>query len=279
MDENDSNVINSQQDKITRTSGNLDAGSGTSKQVVSSVTSKSNKSRLKPAVRIAIDIFVVIVTFIAGLTIGIFAQSNLNSDDDMPLYPDKDRIVAEKPMIYLYPEEETEVSVQLGKPELLTTTYPKYNNGWQVLAKPDGTLNDKFGREFYGLYWEGVGSAASVHEDGFVIPGADSAKFLEEKLAVLGLTEREANEFIVYWLPKLESSPYNYIRFETRDEIENYMPLEVSPKPNSTIRIIMDYKPLSEPIEVSEQQLETPIRTGFTVVEWGGTQIGENLVH
>lgn len=183
-----------------------------------------------------------------------------------------------KPMIYLYPEEETEVSVRLGEPEKLTTTYPKYENGWQVVAEPDGTLRDlraEASREFYGLYWEGAAKNAEVHEDGFVVAGKEVAEFLEEKLAVLGLTEREANEFIVYWLPKMERNPYNYIRFETTEEINEYMPLEIVPEPNSIVRVSMAFKPLEAPIEVTEQALQTPVRTGFTVVEWGGTEIGE----
>jgi len=35
----------------------------------------------------------------------------------------------------------------------------------------------------------------------------------------------------------------------------------------------MVYKPLTEIITVPPQQLSTPKREGFTVVEWGGTKI------
>ena len=49
----------------------------------------------------------------------------------------------------------------------------------------------------------------------------DSNFTKEEKLAILGLNEREAEEFIIYWLPKLESNKYNYIRFATEEEIRN----------------------------------------------------------
>ena len=47
-----------------------------------------------------------------------------------------------KPVIYLYPEEETTVSVQLDYTGQLTTTYPAYGDGWTVTAHPDGTLTD-----------------------------------------------------------------------------------------------------------------------------------------
>ena len=36
----------------------------------------------------------------------------------------------EKPVIYLYPEEETEVSVTLDYDGTLTATWPTYEDGW-----------------------------------------------------------------------------------------------------------------------------------------------------
>ena len=181
--------------------------------------------------------------------------------------------VAYKPMIYLYPENMTDVNVLLGNEKSLTTTYPKYNDGWKITAYPDGTLIDDKGRQYYGLYWEGNNYQNQIQDTGFVIPGNDTISFLEDKLKVLGLTEKEANEFIVYWLPKLEKNKYNYIYFESLDNINNYMPLSISPEPDSIIRILMNYKPLNKKISVNEQILNTPDRTGFTVVEWGGSII------
>ena len=85
--------------------------------------------------------------------------------------------------------------------------------------------------------------------------------------------EKEAEEFIVYWLPRLEANKYNYIRFATLDEINANMPLEINPNPDSIIRIMMTFKGLDNPIDVKEQELVTPERNGFVAVEWGGTEI------
>lgn len=187
-----------------------------------------------------------------------------------------DLIITEKwkPIIYLYPEIETEVTVKVGNPQNLTHTYPKYENEWKVLAKPNGDLKDlKTGRNLYALYWEGINTVKPNMNEGFIVKGEDTIKFLEEKLEILGLNEREAEEFIVYWLPKLESNKYNFIRFQTEEEINNNMPLEIIPKPDTVIRIVMEFKGLEESIQIQEQKLSTPQRTGFTVVEWGGTEI------
>lgn len=178
-------------------------------------------------------------------------------------------------MIYLYPTEEIEVEVKLLNEEKVTTTYPKYNDSWNVLAKPNGDLIDlETGRFLYGLYWEGINTnSLSKIEEGFVVKSEDTIEFLEEKLEILGLTEREANEFIIYWLPKLEKNKYNFIRFESIEEIDNNMPLEITPKPDTVIRIAMEYKKLDKEIKVVEQELTSPVREGFVVVEWGGTEI------
>ena len=187
--------------------------------------------------------------------------------------PNCDPMVAYKPIIYFYPTEKTDITVHLGNEEYLTTSYPIYKDSWQVTAYPDGTLKDNNGREYYGLFWEGDHHIAEVHDVGFVVKGEDTVSFLENKLKVLGLTDKEANEFIIYWYPKLKENAYNYIYFETLEEINHYMPLEVTPKPDSIIRIQMDYKPLDKPITVQEEMLTTPKRNGFHVVEWGGSII------
>ena len=45
--------------------------------------------------------------------------------------------VLRKPVIYLYPPQETQVSVYIDTD--LAVTYPEYNGGWNVTALPDGT--------------------------------------------------------------------------------------------------------------------------------------------
>ena len=178
-----------------------------------------------------------------------------------------------KPVIYLYPEEETEVSVKIGFAEEgeLTCTYPEYNGGWNVRAFPDGTIRDKDDNEYYCLYWEGEGTALLDGGGGWCVKGSDTAAFLREKLLEIGLTPREANEFIIYWLPEMQNNPYNIITFHTEDYALS-VPLEVSPAPDTQIRVFMTFEASEDKVEIPPQKLPHYERNGFTLVEWGGSK-------
>ena len=97
---------------------------------------------------------------------------------------------AAKPVIYLYPEEETAVTVKLDYAGALTCTYPAYGDGWAVTACPDGTLTDDAGQTYSYLYWEGTDTIAYDFSQGFCVAGTDTAAFLENALAQLGLTRK-----------------------------------------------------------------------------------------
>lgn len=178
----------------------------------------------------------------------------------------------DKPLIYIYPTNDMNVKVTLGYPEKLTTTYPQYNDSWDVYAKTDGTLTDSDGKEYYGLYWEGVRKEKIEFNNGFVVSREDLIPFLEEKLAILGLNARESNEFIIYWLPRLQKNKYNLIRFATKEEIEKEMPLNITPEPETLIRVFMEFKGLDKNVTINEQELNKVERNGYTVVEWGGSE-------
>ena len=177
-----------------------------------------------------------------------------------------------KPVIYLYPEEKTEVSVALNYNGKLTCTYPSYNNGWTVTADPDGTLTDANGQTYNYLYWEGETNAQYDLSKGFCVKGEDTAEFLEYALAELGLTRREANEFIVFWLPMMQNNEYNIISFQGVAYTDSAK-LDIDPAPDTLIRVFMAWQASEIYVNIPDQELNAPAREGFTVVEWGGTEI------
>lgn len=187
-------------------------------------------------------------------------ESNVELDPD----------VCYKPVIYLYPEEETQVSVRLNLNGALTCTYPAYQDGWRVTAEPDGTLSDGVLTYNY-LFWEARLSATYDFSEGFCVKGSETGAFLEQALMQLGLTRREANEMIVFWLQQMQDNPYNVIAFQT-EAYTDAAGLEIDPAPDTLIRVFMAWYPSQSYVELPAQHLTAPERTGFTVVEWGGTR-------
>lgn len=180
--------------------------------------------------------------------------------------------VDDKPVIYLYPESTMDVDVYLDYNGILTCTYPAYAGGWHVTAQPDGTLTDERGMAYSYLYREGITPARYDFSRGFCVPGRDTAAFLEDALAQLGLTREEANEFIIYWLPLMEGNTYNLIAFQSDAYTQNAL-LKVDPQPDTVLRVFMAWKPLDEAVEIEPQILVHTERVGFTLVEWGGSQV------
>ena len=178
----------------------------------------------------------------------------------------------EKPIIYLYPEVPTECSVKIKIDGALSVTYPEYSEGgWQgFVAYPDGTLVFPDGKEYYALYWEAMQSTEWDFSEGFCVRGEDTASFLEWVLAEQGLTPREANEFIIYWLPQMQNNPYNVISFQ-KESYTDTARLEISPAPDSILRVFMAYYSAESEVEIPPQSFEPVTREGFTVVEWGGS--------
>lgn len=195
---------------------------------------------------------------------------------------ENDNMIAYKPVIYLYPEEETNVSVSLDLNGSISCVYPEFDveetNTWEVKAYPDGTLIGKDGSEYSYLFWEGPMNANWDMSKGYVVKGADTAAFLKSTLSKMGLTPKEYNDFIVFWLPIMKNNQYNYITFQNQEYTDNAV-LNISPKPESVLRVFMAYQAIDKnQADFIMKNLEEPEitpfeRNGFTVVEWGGTQI------
>ena len=198
--------------------------------------------------------------------------NTLGADGKMVIYFEE---ATKKPVIYLYPEQETDVHVELELTESeLNTTYPKYDNGWDVTAYPDGMLLNKAdGSHHKYLFWDAVNCRTRFDfSKGFCVAGSDTESFLKEKLTYMGLNEQEMNEFIVYWLPLMEHNAYNLISFQG-DAYTNSAKLKITPTPDSECRVFMAYVPLENAMAIEPQQLENFERNGFTVVEWGGAEV------
>ncbi|MFA6917546.1 MAG: hypothetical protein WC285_01765 [Candidatus Gracilibacteria bacterium] len=179
-----------------------------------------------------------------------------------------------KPVIYLYPEKETDVNVKVGI-EKLTKTIPEYGKtGWTVKASPNGTLYNYADQKTYPyLFWEGQKDGGLSITKGFSVKRENLEKFLNTSLAKLGLTKQEKQDFTDFWLTRMldNKEPYFFVSFVGTRDFNKVAPLEITPAPTTLIRVFMYYIPTYSEISMPAQELKSVNRNGFTVVEWGGT--------
>src|SRR3989338_8185614 len=177
-----------------------------------------------------------------------------------------------KPVIYLYPEKEMDVTVRVEPQGGFSFTEPEYKDGWRVTAYPNGRLvNLDDGAEYPYLFWEGRGGLYAEPERYWVVAQSDVHDFLVNTLGQMGLNERETADFVEFWEPRMQSAPFYKIGFHGTDVMDELAPLSLSVKPDSVFRVLMDYEELEKPIE-QNPPLHIPHfeRRGFSVLEWGG---------
>lgn len=205
-----------------------------------------------------------------------------------------------KPVIYLYPEKQTEVRLSFVSPVALNTNIPTYNNGWFVSASPNGILTDlqsfhtdcskidssHAGSEYAAaacknntypyIYWSGksVENSYPQVKGGWIVEKENLNSFMQNKLSAMGLTEKESRDMITYWVPKMKEKNglYYRISFLQTKDLNTFIPMHVNPQPDSIVRVFLDWKALSSKPMVTPipQQLEKMERNGFVLVEWGG---------
>lgn len=181
-----------------------------------------------------------------------------------------------KPAIYLYPSKPTDISVKVIPNGKLTFTYPKYVNGWNVMANSNGDLVNKAdGKTYNYLWWDSYTYDLTLPNGGFVVKKSEAKEFLNQKLEEMNLNEREIAEFKAYWVPKIqnEDTPYIYISFLFNDSVNQIAMLNVIPMPENIFRVFMVYKPVLEYFDVNPLVIQKANRLGYTLVEWGGAKL------
>lgn len=183
------------------------------------------------------------------------------------------QIISYKPVIYLYPTKETDVTVQVNiKDGSHHFYYPNYNDYWECTASPNGALT-VHGEQYRYLFWEALQNDHLKEievDEGFVVEGTEAISFLEDKLSTFGLTAAEQADFITFWGPKIAQSPQNLIRFEWNETCDKFADLTISPQPDHVYRVYIFVAPLDGILDIQPQVIPTMDRSGFTVLEWGG---------
>lgn len=176
-----------------------------------------------------------------------------------------------KPVVYLYPTTTQSVNVRVGADVKVSEPLYPAATGWQnVIAQPNGQLS-YLGHTYGSLFWEGPGYGAyPAVTSGTVVRRADAIATIQAQLAQQGLNATETADFVAYWQDKLPNKPYVRLTWFNTAQLNQLAPLAITPKPDTLIRVFLDFSGLDGPIDLPAQQLRSVPRNGFTVVEWGG---------
>lgn len=191
----------------------------------------------------------------------------------------KPMITIKKPVVYLYPESKTKVSVAVQVKGEFIAQYPETTDGrWEVIATPDGMLFDpKTERRFSYIFWEAQNPTQLQIDPNraFLVQRDEVEGFLERSARQIGLNDRERTDFVSFWIAAMKRNPTNLVQFLIGDECNAYASMTVEPRPSSELRMFMLFQRAEAGLTVGSPKLPQLPRTGFTVVEWGGANLDE----
>lgn len=173
----------------------------------------------------------------------------------------------EKPNIYLYPETTVELDVSIDFPlgGFVTTSIPEYGSGWHVTVEPDGTIDGEYGHLFY----ESQNPDVFQYKNGWTVTNSALEKFFRENLVLYGFEGKEIEDFIEWWIPRLDGGCYD-IYPQTASEIDLVAKLEISIIPDSLQRLSYAVRQTDSCFDhLSIPEIKPFERSGFSVLEWG----------
>ncbi len=209
-------------------------------------------------------------------------QHDIYLDVYIPLKSSQQIISVDKPVIYAYSDKELAFTLNLQSKGELTFTYPVLPSDatWKMKTNPNGRLSDDENKQYPYLFWEAKQDLSSfqhaVPDAQIVLSGNELVNYFEQELDKLGLNSREKTDFITYWCPKLNDSDKILVQLYVDEKCELIGKLNIEPKPDNFRRLYVTFEKNpsnSENIKTLNLDVGKFERTGFTVIEWGGSEL------
>ena len=177
---------------------------------------------------------------------------------------------ARKPNIYIYPEQNIQLTVKLNFPlgGRVLVSIPEYGNGWNVSVDTSGLINNNYTYLFY----ESTQPDIWQRSNGRIIKKTELESFFRTNMADYGFYGQEIEDFIEYWIPRLDNYLYYSICPQTKELINDAIELSLSLEPDNLLRLFYVIKGLDD---LPSYNLTEPVidnsfeRTGYFITEWG----------
>ena len=179
--------------------------------------------------------------------------------------------MVDKPNLYLYPTETTDVSVRVTLHEGcdITQSIPEYGQGWDVTVAPDGLIDG----QYTYLFYEAEIPRRYPMIEGWAVARQDLAAFFNDTLRAYGFTPAETADFVDYWPDHLAPADW-YAVYPMVDAryIDPLAGLDIQPVPDSLFRLWLIIEPVPQEPNLLAPAIVPMQRNGFTAVEWGVIQ-------
>lgn len=176
--------------------------------------------------------------------------------------------MVDKPNLYLYPEETSEVDVLLTPAWgcEITQSIPEYGDGWHVTVEPSGLIDG----QYTYLFYESEIPRRFPLGEGWSVPAGDLAEFFEQTLTAYGFTALETFDFVDYWTVHLPVAPYYGVYPITEATfLDPLVSLDIQPIPDSLFRLWLVISPEEQAQSLPVPAVTPMTRIGFTAAEWG----------
>ncbi len=173
-----------------------------------------------------------------------------------------------KPNIYIYPEKNVQLEVTIEFPlggEIINSI-PVYNKGWNIGVDTNGLIDNKYSYLFYESRQPDVWQ----NTEGWIVTASELEAFFRDNMKEYGFDGQEINDFIEYWIPRLNFYRYYSVYPQTIDLIDDVIRLNFSKEPDHILRLfyLVEGSDLV-PDKLTDPEIETFTRKGFFVTEWG----------
>ena len=206
-----------------------------------------------------------IIIFLALLPILLFM--NFGCKNSTEPKDDIDSVIVYKPNIYIYPSEKKSLTVEVSFPQggKIIESIPAYENSWKVEVDTNGKINNTYDYLFYEC---SVPDLFQM-ENGWIIKKEYLEKFFVNNLSESGFSEKEQNDFIEYWIPKLTDNEYYEIYPQYKSSLDKIIEINFSLEPDNFYRLFYLIKGRNNNIQLKEPEIKIAIRQNFYSVEWG----------
>jgi hypothetical protein len=148
----------------------------------------------------------------------------------------------------------------------IITSIPAYGQGWNVTVDTNGIIDNAYTYLFYESQQPNVWQ----NDEGWIVKAGELETFFRQNMARYGFKGKEIEDFIAYWLPRLNDAAYYSVYPQTEAIIEDVIQLSFSELPDNIRRLFYVIEGHAQlPAPLAEPDIDTFQREGFYVAEWG----------